>query len=133
MPKAAHEIQSNFERRSCRRVVSFDCEIENDQWDGSVFLEAKGLSLRGVWVETQLPIEVGEKVVISLMPPGWPRPAPLVTPAVVARVEMRRRKTELHAAGMDLVFTNLGNPERLLLEEVLRRLPIRVSDQSPTH
>jgi len=133
MAEVAHEIQSIFQRRSCRRIVSFDCEIENDQWDGSVFLEAKDLSLRGVWVETLLPIEVGEKVVISLTPPGWPRPVPLTTSAVVAHVEMPRRKTEFHAAGMDLVFTNLGNTERQLLEEVLRRLPIKVSDQAPPH
>jgi hypothetical protein len=132
MAEEAHEIQINCQRRSGRRVVSFDCELENDQWDGSVFLEAKDLSLRGVWVETLLPIEVGEKVQISLMPPGWPRRRPLVTSAVVAHVEMPRRQTDFCAAGMDLVFTHLGSQERLLLEEVLRRIPIRVSDQAST-
>jgi hypothetical protein len=127
MAHVGHEIERTYQGSPGRRAVSFDCEIENDQWDGSVCLEAKDLSLRGVWVETLLPIEVGEKVMVSFVPPGWPRRLPLVTSAVVAHVEMPRRKTDFCAAGMDLAFTSLGDQERDLLEEVLRRLPIRVS------
>ena len=110
-------------RRAVRRAVSLECEVLSDQWDGAVSLEVTDLSCFGLWVKTLLTLEAGEEVMVSLTPPFWPNRSPLVALAAVSRVGMFRRRSDLHASGMGLEFTDIDTDESYLLANSLRGLP----------
>lgn len=110
-------------RRAVRRAVSIECEVLSDQWDGAVSLPVTDLSCFGLWVQTLLTLEAGEEVMVSLMPPFWPNKSPLVALATVSRVGLFRRRSDLHASGMGLEFTDIDSHESYTLANTLRGLP----------
>lgn len=115
-------------RRSVRRAVSIECELLSDQWDGAVLLPVTDISSFGLWVQTLLTLETGEEVIVSLTPPYWPSDSPLVVLATVSRVGMFRRRSDIHASGMGLEFTDIDYNEFRLLARALRGLPPPLRD-----
>jgi hypothetical protein len=110
-------------RRAVRRAVSLDCEIISDQWDEPASFHATDLSHLGLWVNTQLPLEVGEEVIVSLTPPRWPRKTQLVALAMVARVGLYRRQCDFRESGMGMSFVDLETGEVPMLRDALRGMP----------
>lgn len=110
-------------RRSLRRAVHLETEILSDSWDDEISLLATNLSCDGVWVQTSLPLDPGDEVVVSLRPPRWSRPRPLVTLARVARVGLHRRRGDMDGTGMGLSFVDIDRPDARALFEHLRGLP----------
>jgi len=119
----ATETLPQYKRRSLRRAVSVECEMESDLWDGQVPFRVTDLSDEGLWLRTGLPIECGEQVMVSFAPPRWPRSEPLVALAAVVRVAMPRRREDHEHSGMGLRLIDLSPDERQLLRGVLRGLP----------
>jgi len=123
MRYVAERDYAETRRRAVRRAVSIECEVLSEQWDGAVFLPVTDLSCFGLWVRTLLTLEAGEEVLVSLMPPFWPNKSPLVALATVSRVGMFRRRSDLHASGMGLEFTDIDSYESYLLANAIRGLP----------
>lgn len=119
----ATQPQPQYQRRSLRRAVSVECEMESDLWDGQVPFRVTDLSDEGLWLRTGLPIECGEQVMVSFAPPRWPRNEPLVALASVVRVAMPRRREDHEHSGMGLRLVDLSPDERHLLRVALRGLP----------
>lgn len=113
----------SYKRRSVRRAVSLECEIESNLWDGQVPYRVTDLSEDGLWLRTGLPIECGEQVLVSFAPPRWPNARPLVAMASVVRVAMSRRRSDNEQCGMGLRLLDLDPQERALLRTSLRGLP----------
>ena len=99
-------------RRSVRRALMVDCEIECETWEGVVSLPATDVSNEGLWVQTQVVLNPGTEVVVSFgLPDGAPHRRVWAT-AKVARVGMWRRRDDIHSSGMGLVFTYCSQADR---------------------
>lgn len=131
--QAFHAHNQASRRRSLRRAVALECQLECDSWAEPVLLPATDVSDQGLWVETPLALERGEELVVSFTLPNAPSAPRLWAIAEVARVGLWRRRNDPHRAGMGLVFTYcdaadlnrlsrslLGRPPRL---PVARRPP----------
>ena len=118
-------------RRALRRAVTLDCEVFSDRWDGSVSLPATDLSHLGLWLQTPLPLERGEEIIVSLTPPRWPFSSPLVALAMVVRVGLNRRRCDVDGSGMGLAFADLESKEVSTLIEALRDLPPPLPTRQP--
>ena len=119
----ASTTSPSYKRRSLRRAVSLECELESNLWDGHVPYSVTDLSEDGLWLRTGLPIECGEQVLVSFAPPRWPKERPLVAMASVVRVAMSRRRSDNDQCGMGLRLLDLDPEERDLLRTSLRGLP----------
>ncbi len=106
-------------RRSLRRALTIDCRIECDSWEGAVFLPATDVSNEGLWVQTQYTLSPGEEVVVSFALPNAPPEERVWATAKVARVGMWRRRDDLQAPGMGLVFTYCSEADRRRLAAFL--------------
>src|SRR5689334_22436395 len=115
--------QGKTRRRSVRRAVQLDCNLESECWDGIVVLPATDLSNEGLFVETPYALEEGEEVVVSFPLPGDGEPGRIWAIAEVARVGMWRRRGEAQASGMGLAFTYFSTDDRVRLDAALRGLP----------
>ncbi len=118
-----HQVRSR--RRSLRRAVTVPCGLQSSYWDGALTLPASDLSNEGMWIDTPLPLEPGEEIVLSFNPPGQPR-AELWATAEVARVGMWRRSEDPFPVGMGLIFTYFSDLDRALLSHALRGRPPRL-------
>jgi hypothetical protein len=116
-------INRSSGRRALRRAVTLDCEVFSDSWDGPVSLPATDLSHLGLWLQTPLPLDRGEEVIVTLTPPRWPYSSPLVALAMVVRVGLYRRRRDLDESGMGLAFADLEANEVSTLVDSLRGLP----------
>ncbi len=108
-------------RTVTRRAVSLKCQVMSDLWDGPAPHIARDLSSRGVFLDTDLPLEVGEKVVVSVTPPG--ESFPLYLFGRVRRVRFARRTTDQFSTGMGIEFERLSGWDARTLERALARLP----------
>jgi hypothetical protein len=82
------------------------------------------LSSDGAWLATDLPVEVGEQLVLTFRPPRWPAGVrPVRLRAEVVRVSLPRRRGDLRAAGMGIRFLGLDPALRATLATTLRGLP----------
>ncbi len=118
-------------RRALRRAVTLDCEVFSNRWDGPVSLPATDLSHLGLWLQTPLPLERGEEIIVQLTPPRWPFSSPLVALALVVRVGLFRRRHEFDNTGMGLAFSDLESKEVSTLFESLRGLPPPLPTRRP--
>jgi PilZ domain len=114
---------NSHRRRSLRRAVSLEASLLSDGWDGSVPFTATNLSPEGLWLETDLPLDLGEEVVVSFRPPTWSAEQPMRALARVTRVGLYRRKREHRRSGMGLRFVALDPIESAFLRSSLRGLP----------
>ena len=110
-------------RRSLRRALSFDCEVVADRYDGTVLHRVHDVSSHGAFLESSLPLDPGDEVILTLRPPRYRRAEAMTIVAEVARVWLPRRKDDPGPAGMGLKFRELDYDELLALEHALRGVP----------
>jgi hypothetical protein len=118
--------KSRVRRRSLRRALTVDCNLESDGWGGSVVLQATDVSDEGLWLETPYALEPGEELVVSFPLPGDPAAEPVWAIAEVARVGMWRRREDAHPHGMALVFTYCSQEDLNRLSDSLYGRPPRL-------
>jgi hypothetical protein len=110
-------------RRSLRRAVTLECNLESEVWDGIVVLPATDLSAEGLWLETPYALDEGEELVVSFEVPNAPEPTRIWAIATVARVGLFRRRGEAQASGMGLVFTYCSEDDHMRLRAALEGRP----------
>jgi hypothetical protein len=100
-----------------------ECDVASRYWKGRVPHAVVNLSSYGAWIDTPFPLSEGDKAILSLRPPGWTKPDPLILLSHVVRVELRARSPEGRAPGMGVEFLDIQPEERTALENTLRGLP----------
>lgn len=110
-------------RRAVRRAVHVDCEVVSRFWDDSIPHLATNLTPDGVWIESSLPLEVGEDVVLTFRPPRWEQGREVTCFGTVRRVDLRRRTSDPRSAGMGIEFLDIAEHDREDLARSLRGLP----------
>ncbi len=108
-------------RTVTRRAVRLKCQVMSDFWDGPAPHVLRDLSSRGAFVDTDLPLEVGEKVVVAVTPPGVSFPLYLF--GRVRRVRFARRKTDGFTSGMGIEFERVSGWDARTIERALAQLP----------
>lgn len=116
--------QGKTRRRSVRRAVNVECNLESESWDGIVVLPATDLSNEGLWLESPYALDEGQEVVVSFPLPGDGEPGRVWAIAEVARVGLwRRRGDDERPPGMGLAFTYFSEDDRSRLRTALAGLP----------
>lgn len=111
-------------RGALRRAVRMCCVVRSSLWDGAAPHLMTDLSSDGAWLATDLPVEVGEQLVLTFRPPRWPTGTrPVRLRGEVVRVELPRRRGDLRPAGMGVRFLGLDPAMRAKLASTLRGLP----------
>ena len=95
-------------RRAVRRLVDLECEVYSDLWGEAIAHRAVEVSESGLWIQTELLLEVGSEVTLTFYPPDWEEP--LCVGGRVRRVEM------------GIAFETLRNDERRRLTHSMRCL-----------
>jgi len=108
-------------RRAVRRAVSLSCDVLSDTLGEPVPQLVRDLSPYGMFVETPLPLDPGEELIVAFTPRGLGRE--VLLGARVARVTFGRRGGELGLSGMGIAFDGVGEPLRDAIERNLRGLP----------
>jgi hypothetical protein len=107
-------------RRSMRRLVDLQCDVFCELWGEAIVHRVTDLSEDGLWIETELLLEVGTEVTLSFYPPDWEEP--LWVAGRVERVELRPQSPERTSVGMGIGFESLRNDERRRLTQSMRGL-----------
>ncbi|HEY2735087.1 MAG TPA: PilZ domain-containing protein [Polyangiales bacterium] len=110
-------------RRSLRRAVTLEVDVMSELWEGALPLTATDLSLHGAWLESELPLSVGEDLRLAFEPPHWQGLPRFEVAATVARVSLLRRRRDSGRAGMGLRFAPLSEATVRCLAYALRGLP----------
>jgi len=108
-------------RRSPRRRWQGRCEVITASDDDPKKMQATDVSLDGVWLDTRLPLPVGQKVVLAFRPPGWSNDLNLF--AQVRRATTGRPKRDRGRVGMGLSFMDLTPDQRSRLADALSLWP----------
>lgn len=108
-------------RRSPRRSWRGRCEVISAGEDDPRSMQAADVSLDGVWLDTRLPLPVGQKVVLAFRPPGWSNDLTLF--AEVRRSTPGRRRRDRGRVGMGLSFLDLTPAQRSRLADALSLWP----------
>ena len=119
-------------RRAVRRLVDLECEVYSDLWGEAIVHRATEVSENGLWIPTELLLEIGSEVTLTFYPPDWEEP--LCVAGRVQRVELRARPGERNAVGMGIAFEALRNDERRRLTHSMRCLRAQeafILDQRP--
>lgn len=120
-------------RRAIRRAVALDCELVSSYWDEPIAHRVTDLSPYGMWIETPLPLDPGEELLVSFYPPRWPSFDPVVAIGEVRRVELRRRSSDPRESGMGIQIHCFDPIDHEELAESLRGVPPPLPRQkSPT-
>ena len=117
---------SKTRRRSLRRHVGVICSIASQLWDGTVEFAASDISHDGLWIDTPFPLELGDEVVLSFVPPGAAYHDDVWAIAEVARVGLWDNSSVPWEAGMGLSFTYFSAIERRFLAQSLVGRPPRL-------
>jgi len=107
-------------RRAVRRLVDLECEVYSELWGEAISHRAVEVSESGLWIQTELLLEVGSEVTLTFYPPDWEEP--LCVGGRVRRVELRSRPGDTNAVGMGIAFETLRNDERRRLTHSMRCL-----------
>jgi hypothetical protein len=78
------------------------------------------VSEEGLWIQTDLLLEIGNEVTLTFYPPDWEEP--LYVAGRVQRVELQRRQGDGSAVGMGIEFEALRTDERRRLTRSMRCL-----------
>lgn len=62
--------ETSRRRRSVRRAIEFECAVQSEHWDDVLHLPASDLSEDGMRIETPLPLQPEEPLIVSFTPPG---------------------------------------------------------------
>jgi Tfp pilus assembly protein PilZ len=118
---AARQFGAKREARSAvRRLVDLECEVYSDVWGEGIVHRAIEVSENGLWIQTDLLLELGSEVTLTFYPPDWEEP--LCVAGRVRRVELRPRPGEQNAVGMGIAFEALRSDERRRLTRSMRCL-----------
>jgi hypothetical protein len=107
-------------RRALRRAVELPCDLVSRYLDEPLLYWATDLSPFGLWLETPLPMQLGEQVVLSFQPAVWWPTREITVFAEVVRVTNGRRSPR---TGMGLEFLDLDENEERSLGAWLRGRP----------
>ncbi len=107
-------------RRAVRRLVDLECEVYSELWGEAIAHRASDVSEDGLWIQTDLLLEIGSRVTLTFYPPDWEEP--LYVAGCVQRVELQRRPGEGSAVGMGIAFEALRGDERRRLTQSMRGL-----------
>ena len=102
-----------------RRAVELPCELVSSYVDVPLLYWATDLTPYGLWLETPMPMQLGEQVVVCFKPHVWWSSRELMLFAEVTRVSSCRGQDR----GMGLEFLDISAHERRALEVWLRRRP----------
>lgn len=121
----------NNNRYEIRKAVHGHLELISSLWDDPVTLETTDISPEGAFTITDLPLEVGETVVVSF---GLEKTLKAFCFfAEVSRVNLSRRARDLDVAGMGLRFLDAKPMERLAIRDALRKVPPPVPHMAKPH
>jgi len=112
-------------RRVARRVIDLECAVYSELWGEAIDHRVTDLSEDGLWIQTELLLEVGAEVTLTFNPPDWEEP--LFVAGRVQRVELQRKPGDRDAVGMGIEFEALRADERRRLTRSMRGLPARES------
>lgn len=112
-------------RKTVRRFVDLDCDVYADMWGEAISHRVTDLSEDGLWIQTELLLEIGTEVALAFCPPDWEEP--LCVAGRVKRVELRARPGDRNAVGMGIEFEALRVEERRRLTASIRCLPAEES------
>lgn len=107
-------------RRAVRRLVDLECQVYSALWGEAISHRAVEVSENGLWIQTDLLLEIGTDVTLTFYPPDWDEP--LCVAGRVQRVELRSRPGDANAVGMGVAFDALRNDERRRLTRSMRCL-----------
>lgn len=107
-------------RKAVRRLVELECGVFSDVWGEAIPHRVTDVSEDGLWIETDLPLEVGSEVTLSFFPPDWEEP--LYVAGEVQRVELQRSSGRASSIGMGIAFETLRTDERRQLTQSMRCL-----------
>lgn len=108
-------------RFEVRKAWSRDVELVAADWDEPIGLRARDLSPGGVFLATDLTLEMGSELVLSFHVPECPREITVF--GEVVRVCMPRRRTDFFPSGMGVRFLDMTPLERLFVRDALRGVP----------
>lgn len=113
-----HQRGSTIEaRQAVRRAIELDCALYADTWDEALVHRATNVSECGVWLESDLLLDVGTDVSVVFALPDWREP--LYAAGRIQRVLLRRRRDDPRGAGMGVAFEGLRPDERRRLRRSL--------------
>ena len=107
-------------RRAVRRLEDLECEVYSELWGEAITHRATDVSEDGLWIQTDLLLEIGNEVTLTFYPPDWDEP--LCVAGQVQRVQLRARPGEGSTVGMGIAFEALRNDERRRLTKSMRCL-----------
>ncbi len=107
-------------RRTVRRLVDLECAVYSELWGEAITHHVTDVSEEGLWIQTDLLLEIGTEVTLTFCPPDWEEP--LYAAGRVQRVELQRRPGERSAIGMGIAFEALRTDERRRLTQSMRCL-----------
>lgn len=112
-------------RGAVRRLIDLDCGLYSDVWGEVIMHRATDVSEDGLWVETDLLLEVGSEVTLTFYPPDWDEP--LCVAGRVRRVELEVTSPGSASVGMGIAFEALRTEERRQLRQSMRCLRAEAS------
>jgi Tfp pilus assembly protein PilZ len=107
-------------RRAVRRLVDLECAVYSSLWGEAISHRVTDVSEEGLWIQTDLLLEIGTEVTLAFYPPDWEEP--LYVAGRVQRVELQRRPRDGSAVGMGVEFKALRTDERRRLTRSMRCL-----------
>jgi Tfp pilus assembly protein PilZ len=107
-------------RRAVRRLVDLECAVYSELWGEAIAHRATDVSEEGLWIQTDLLLEIGTEVTLTFYPPDWEEP--LYVAGRVQRVELQPRPGDGSAVGMGIEFEALRTDERRRLTRSMRCL-----------
>jgi uncharacterized protein (TIGR02266 family) len=118
---AARQFGAKREARGAvRRLVDLECEVYSELWGEAITHRVTDVSEEGLWIQTDLLLEIGTEVTLTFYPPDWEDP--LYVAGRVQRVELQRRRGDERAVGMGIEFEALRTDERRRLTRSMRCL-----------
>ena len=108
-------------RREMRRAKNADIEMISQYWDEPVDMVAADMSPSGIFISSDLLLEVGEPIVACFKLPGHKLEFQLF--GEVVWIAMPRRWSDFGLAGMGVEFLNTTPLERLSMRHSLRGVP----------
>lgn len=107
-------------RRAVRRLVDLECDVYSELWGEAITHRASDVSEEGLWIQTDLLLEIGSEVTLTFYPPDWEEP--LYVAGRVQRVELQSKPGDGSAVGMGIEFEALRIDERRRLTRSMRCL-----------
>ncbi len=118
-------LQATSRRSTLRRAVQLECAVHSPLGDGPAWYLATDVSPHGLWLNADLALGVGERLMLSFRPPRWPEWCwPVTAFGEVVRVSLARRRSDQRAAcGMAVRFSEIDPVASAEMALLLKGLP----------